>query len=250
MGGQLRDAAQRWQDTGTIEDEAAYLWAAVNEGALGIRRLIFAARLYYPAALLVLDGDPQDRPESFAAWADDLTRDAGRILWRLLFSDVQLKLRRLKASLQTTRLSASQRARAEAGLRLLAGDLECVRAYMLDPHDADREVQVQFMADFFGLFFDDAVVAGLALTPAFLDAESAIRSLAHVVAYGGTPPRPLSADPELLAALQFDVAPWILCYGDPLQDPAPRDSAETLRALKARWTPSPAPSRAPARSAA
>jgi hypothetical protein len=228
----LRVAERRWQTTGSVEDEASYLWAAVNAGVLGIRRLTFAARLYYPAALLALSGDPSDRPESYDAWAEDMSLGRGRVLWRLFLCDAQRKLRRLEDGLNMG--SQPPNERAVDGCRLLAGDLACVRAHLFDPTNPGRLRHVNSLADSGGGFFDEAIVAGLERTPDFLEVEAAIGSLAHAVAYG-SPREELSAEPALLAALHADVVPWALRYSDPLDQPEAAETAETLHSLREDW---------------
>jgi hypothetical protein len=227
----LRVAERRWQSTGSVADEASHLWAAANAGVLGIRRLTFAARLYYPAALVALSGEPTDRPESYDAWREDLSQARGGLLWRVLLCDAHLKLRRLEEDVNQGSLPPNER--AEAGCRLLAGDLDCVHAYVVDPN-AERIRRVNSLADSLGGFFNAALITGLALTPAFFEVEAVIASLAHAVVYGA-PRDALRAEPGLLAALHADVVPWVLRYRDPLEQHQVADSPETLNTLREDW---------------
>ncbi len=51
----LRELAQRWRQSGTVEDEAAYLRARRRAGDLDPERLHLAAFCRHPAARLALD---------------------------------------------------------------------------------------------------------------------------------------------------------------------------------------------------
>jgi hypothetical protein len=54
----LRKLERRWKETGTVEDEAAYLLEAVRAGALSQRNLELASDLGYRAARHVLELEP------------------------------------------------------------------------------------------------------------------------------------------------------------------------------------------------
>lgn len=77
---ELQTLERRWRQTGVAEDESRWLAARVRAGELPRERLLFAADLGHPAALLALDR-PVDVTEAidFLRAADPSQRALGRL---------------------------------------------------------------------------------------------------------------------------------------------------------------------------
>lgn len=76
----LRDLERRWQETGTVADEAAYLEARVRAGDLAPDRLELAAQVGYPAAAVL-------RPEVEADVREvSIRNESSEVLARIAFA--------------------------------------------------------------------------------------------------------------------------------------------------------------------
>lgn len=78
----LRSLERRWNESGSVEDEAAYLLERVRGGDLSHKTLITAAYLHGEGARLALGSQAPEIPREFQDWVD-----------RLPDSDLQLELR-------------------------------------------------------------------------------------------------------------------------------------------------------------
>lgn len=210
--GRLRELERRWQQSGSVQDEAAYLLERVREGDLTKERLELAAYLGYPAAssgVGVRAHDPQSL-EDFVDFARGLKRFERQAKVRAALA-VALRLPRPE----------------EAARPFVDRCVAATARWVLDPNEENARAAASaglFVPDYLGVTY--IRYRGLGWATAGSDAwNRRFRSIRDV-------PDEERAGPEVeclvecwhdlqantIQAIRDDVVPWSLGYGDPVAD--------------------------------